>query len=124
MELNEHLSPRAREDYSLVEQARSGSRTAFAALFSRYKDSIYYMILKMVHNRDDADDLTIESFGKAFSNLEKYTPDYAFSTWLFKIASNNTIDFIRKKRMDIISLDDDENSESQNLFQFRFFQCT
>ncbi|HAE14165.1 MAG: sigma-70 family RNA polymerase sigma factor [Chitinophagales bacterium] len=115
MELNEHLSPRAREDYSLVEQARSGSRTAFAALFSRYKDSIYYMILKMVHNRDDADDLTIESFGKAFSNLEKYTPDYAFSTWLFKIASNNTIDFIRKKRMDIISLDDDENSESQNL---------
>lgn len=73
------------------------------------------MILKMVHNRDDADDLTVESFGKAFSNLEKYTPEYAFSTWLFKIASNNTIDFIRKKRMEVISLDDDQSNESQNI---------
>ena len=77
MELNEHLSPRAREDYSLVEQARSGSRTAFAALFSRYKDSIYYMILKMVHSRDDADDLTIESFGRhsvIWRNIHLITP--------------------------------------------------
>jgi RNA polymerase sigma factor (sigma-70 family) len=115
MELNAHLSLRAREDYALVQLAIGGDRKAFANLFTRYKDSIYYMILKMVHNRDDAEDLTIESFGKAFSNLEKYTPDYAFSTWLFKIASNNTIDHIRKKRMDVISLDDDNSNESMNI---------
>jgi RNA polymerase sigma factor (sigma-70 family) len=63
------------------------------------------MLLKMVNNRDDADDLTIEAFGKAFRNLKQYTPDYAFSTWLFKIATNNCIDFIRKKRKMTVSLD-------------------
>jgi RNA polymerase sigma-70 factor (ECF subfamily) len=57
------------------------------------------MMLKMTNNAQDADDLTIEAFGKAFRNLRQYTPQYAFSTWLFKIASNNCIDFIRKKKM-------------------------
>ena len=64
----------------------------------RYRDSIYFMLLKMVNNKDDAEDLTIEAFGKAFKKLHQYTPNYAFSTWLFKIASNNCIDFIRKKK--------------------------
>ncbi len=59
----------------------------------------------MVNNASDAEDLTIEAFSKAFKNLEQYTPNFAFSTWLFKIASNNCIDFIRKKRIDHISLD-------------------
>ena len=63
------------------------------------------MLLKMVNNRDDADDLTIEAFGKAFSRLHQYTPNYAFSTWLFKIASNNCIDFIRKKKKHVMSID-------------------
>ena len=71
----------------------------------RYRDSIYFMLLKMVNNRDDAEDLTIEAFGKAFKKLHQYTPDYAFSTWLFKIASNNCIDFIRKKRIKVTSMD-------------------
>ena len=64
----------------------------------RYKDSIYFMLLKMVNNKDDAEDLTIEAFGKAFNSLKQYTPNYAFSTWLFKIASNNCIDFLRKRK--------------------------
>jgi RNA polymerase sigma-70 factor (ECF subfamily) len=63
------------------------------------------MMLKMVKNSDDADDLTIEAFGKAFSRLEQYSPSFAFSTWLFKIASNNCIDFIRKKRIEVTSID-------------------
>jgi RNA polymerase sigma-70 factor (ECF subfamily) len=61
--------------------------------------------MKMVNNRDDAEDLTIEAFGKAFKNIEQYTPNFAFSTWLFRIATNNCIDFIRKKRMVTVSLD-------------------
>lgn len=83
----------------------NGDQKAYAELMSRYKDSIYFMLLKMVNNRDDADDLTIEAFGKAFKNIRQYTPDYAFSTWLFKIATNNCIDFIRKKRKMTFSLD-------------------
>lgn len=105
-EANPNLSEKAVKDYALVKEAvENGDQKAYAELMSRYKDSIYFMLLKMVNNRDDADDLTIEAFGKAFRNLKQYTPDYAFSTWLFKIATNNCIDFIRKKRKMTVSLD-------------------
>ncbi|MEZ5172122.1 MAG: sigma factor [Bacteroidia bacterium] len=52
--------------------------------------------MKMVNNKDDAEDLTIEAFGKAFKNIEQYTPNFAFSTWLFRIATNNCIDLFVK----------------------------
>ncbi|MEZ5013243.1 MAG: sigma-70 family RNA polymerase sigma factor [Chitinophagales bacterium] len=113
MELNANLSDRAKEDLDLVERARSGDQSAFTELMVRYRDSIHYMLLKMVHNRDDAEDLAIEAFGKAFLHLDKYTPDYAFSTWLFKIASNNAIDFIRKKKVQTLSLDDQQDAFTQ-----------
>jgi RNA polymerase sigma-70 factor (ECF subfamily) len=69
------------------------------------------MLLKMVNNSDDAEDLTIETFGKAFKRLDQYTPQFAFSTWLFKIASNHSIDFIRKKRIRAISIDQGYSNE-------------
>src|SRR5665213_2675131 len=108
MELNEHpnLSDKALYDYKLVKRALEDSdQKAYAELMGRYRDSVYYMLLKMVNNKDDADDLTIEAFGKAFKRLNQYTPNYAFSTWLFKIASNNCIDFIRRKKMIMFSID-------------------
>ncbi len=99
-------SQRSQEDLELVKLAvEKKDQQAFAKLMSRYKDSIFFMVLKMVHNRDDAEDITIESFGKAFNRLEKYDPKYAFSTWLFKIATNSCIDFIRKKRLETTSID-------------------
>ncbi|MES2800678.1 MAG: sigma-70 family RNA polymerase sigma factor [Bacteroidota bacterium] len=101
----EHLSDKAKHDLILVEAAKAGDQNAFAELMDRYRDSIYFMMLKMVKNQDDADDLTIEAFGKAFSRIEQYSPSFAFSTWLFKIASNNSIDFIRKKRLHVTSMD-------------------
>jgi RNA polymerase sigma-70 factor (ECF subfamily) len=72
------------------------------------------MLLKMVNNSSDAEDLTIEAFGKAFKNIQQYTPNYAFSTWLFKIATNNCIDFIRKKKATTVSIDqtDDDPEKS------------
>ena len=70
------------------------------------------MILKMVRNVDDAEDLTIEAFAKAFKNLDRFKKDYTFSTWLFKIATNNSIDFIRKKRLETMSLDTSYQDES------------
>lgn len=93
------LSPKAQHDYKLVRRAVDDQdQAAYAELMERYRESIYYMLLKMVNNPDDADDLTIEAFGKAFNRLKQYQPNYAFSTWMFKIASNNCIDFIRKER--------------------------
>jgi RNA polymerase sigma factor (sigma-70 family) len=59
----------------------------------------------MVNNPSDAEDLTIEAFGKAFKNIHQYAPSFAFSTWLFKIATNNCIDFIRKKRSTPVALE-------------------
>lgn len=115
MELNPNLSAKALQDIELVEKARQGNQQAYAQLLGSYRDAIYFMLLKMVNNPSDAEDLTIEAFGKAFKNIDQYTPNYAFSTWLFKIATNNCIDFIRKKRGSHLSLDqtiDDEDGIS------------
>ena len=111
MELNPNLSDKAQIDLKLVELAREGDQKAYADLMGRYRDAIYFMLLKMVNNTSDAEDLTIEAFGKAFKNLHQYTPNYAFSTWLFKIATNNCIDFIRTKRGNTVSLDQSIDSE-------------
>ena len=101
-----HLSEKAQKDYKLVIRAtQKKDQQAFAELMDKYKDSIYYMLLKMVNNNDDAEDLTLEAFGKAFNRLHQYTPNFAFSTWLFKIATNNCIDFLRKKKKNVMSVD-------------------
>ncbi|HEY5510852.1 MAG TPA: sigma-70 family RNA polymerase sigma factor [Prolixibacteraceae bacterium] len=105
MEVSQRPSGNAKRDIELVEAARKGSEKAYADLMRRYKDTIYFMLLKMVNNRTDAEDLTIEAFGKAFTNIHQYTPQYAFSTWLFRIASNNAIDFMRKKRAITVTLE-------------------
>ena len=104
MELNPNLSEKGKHDYALILRATEESdKKAYAEQMERYRDSIFHLCRKMVFN--DADDLTIETFGKAFQRLKQYTPAFAFSTWLFKIASNHCIDFIRKKRINALSLE-------------------
>lgn len=110
MELNPQLSDKAQYDFLLVEAALTGDEKAFAKLMSRYKDAIYFMLLKMVNNKNDAEDLTLEAFGKAFKNLHQYSPQYAFSTWLFKIATNNCIDFLRKKKGVYVSIENNQEN--------------
>lgn len=101
-----HLSEKAKTDYEFVLKAvNNRDEKAFTTLMKRYRDSIFFMLLKMVNNKDDAEDLTIEAFGKAFNRLHQYTPNYAFSTWLFKIATNNCIDFLRKKKNNVLYID-------------------
>jgi len=113
MVVNPNFTDKAKRDYELIRDAiDKNSRTAYAELMGNYRDSIYFMLLKMTNNKDDAEDLTIEAFGKAFKKLDQYTPNYAFSTWLFKIASNNCIDFIRKKKHHLISLDKEYQDEA------------
>lgn len=111
MEVGNHLTEKGKKDLELVHLAQQGDQAAFAELMGKYRDSIYFMVNKMVRNTDDAEDLTIEAFGKAFLRINQYSPDYAFSTWLFKIASNNCIDFIRKKRLQMTSMDTRYESE-------------
>src|SRR5210317_393782 len=113
MELNYSLSDKAQQDIELVNRARKGDEKAYAQLLGRYRDAIYFMLLKMVNNPVDAEDLTIEAFGKAFKNLNHYEPDFAFSTWLFKIANNNAIDFIRKQKGKTVPIDSPGNSQDE-----------
>ena len=89
---------KAKRDYVLLRKALDhNDQQAYAELMRLYRDSIYYMLVRMVKNKDDAEDLTLMTFGKAFRYLDKYTPKYAFSTWLYRIALNNSIDFLRVK---------------------------
>ena len=111
MELNLRLTDKGQRDYILIQRAVNESdQQAYSDLHKLYRDSLYFMMLKMTGDPTDAEDLTIEAFGKAFRNLKQYTPDYAFSTWLFRIATNNCIDFLRKKSKaePAISMDRDD----------------
>ena len=96
---------KAQRDYQLVLAARDrGDERAYADLMRIYREPIDMMLLPMPHSPVDADDLTIETFGKAFCQLSSYTPQNTFATWLFSIASNSGIDFIRRQHMDLVSL--------------------
>lgn len=98
-EENNSFSPKALHDIKLVERAmQHDDQKAYAELMKRYWEPVYFMLLRMITNKDDAEDLTIEAFAKAFKYLSQYSTNYAFSTWLFKIASNNAIDFLRRNK--------------------------
>ena len=104
-DLSGRFSSKALEDFRLVDRAVGGDEKAYALLLQRYRRAVYHMILKMVRNVDDAEDLTIEAFGKAFRSLHRFKKDFTFSTWLFRIATNNSIDFIRKRKLYTLSID-------------------
>lgn len=110
------VTQRAFEDYELVQQAVRGDQQAYTSLMERYEHSVYHTMLRMVRNSEDATDLTIEAFGKAFCNLVSYVPRHAFSTWLFRIAINNCIDHIRRKRLVLLSLDESVEAEGDSDF--------
>ena len=116
MELEPTVSPKAEEDRILVSAAKSGDQKAFEDLMKKYRKSVYYMLLKMVYNPDDAEDLTQEAFAKAFTSLHKFDSKFAFSTWLFRIATNNCIDFIRKKKLLTYSIDQPVDEDSDRPF--------
>jgi len=116
MEIEQNLTEKGQRDYRLIRRALDdGDQQAYAQLVDHYRDSLYYTMLKMSNNPYDAEDLTIEAFGKAFKNLRQYTPDYAFSTWLFKIATNNCIDYLRKKKKISGTIQNKENSEQDGI---------
>lgn len=113
--MNKNLSDKAKHDYDLVKLAvKKKDQRAYSELMDRYWDNVFYLLLKMVNDKDNAEDLAMETFGKAFRRLEQYTPEFAFSTWLFKIATNNCIDYIRKQKMTMLSIDQPTINEEGN----------
>ncbi len=92
------------EDKRLIESALSGDEKAFEGLLNKYRNLVFSIMLKMVRNKQEAEDLTQEAFMKAFSSLATFNDEFAFSTWLMKIASNNCIDFLRKRKLKTYSI--------------------
>ncbi|MDP2423518.1 MAG: sigma-70 family RNA polymerase sigma factor [Bacteroidales bacterium] len=123
MEIDPTQSKKAQKDYQLILEAlHEGNQKAYAQLMDANWDAVYEMLLKMTNDSAVADDLTIEAFGKAFKNLHLYTPEFAFSSWLFKIASNNCIDHLRKKKPRHYSIDEPHEMQD-GFFVERNYPC-
>jgi len=93
------------EDSRLIQDAIRGNDLAYKHLMEKYHDPIFNFIFRMVHDREQVEDLTQEAFIKAFASLKSFNEEYAFSTWLYKIATNNCIDYIRKRKLQMYSID-------------------
>jgi RNA polymerase sigma-70 factor (ECF subfamily) len=93
------------EDFEAIRKILDGDKSAFAFLQNKYKSRIKSLVRRMIKDPDDVDDLTQEAFIKAYNALETFQFAYNFSAWLYRIASNSCIDFLRKKRFKTISLD-------------------
>ena len=101
-----NLTEKGKRDLKLITRAlESGDPTAYNELMKLYRDPLYFMLYEKVGDQELAKDLTIEALGKAFKKLHLYTPTYVFSTWLFTVARNHCIDYLRKHKLPTISID-------------------
>jgi RNA polymerase sigma-70 factor (ECF subfamily) len=98
-------SESSEQDRELVERALEGDEGAYGDLVEKYRNALYHHIRRIVRDKSEVDDLVQETFIKAFSALESYSSQFAFSTWLYKIATNHAIDFLRKKKLRTHSID-------------------
>ncbi len=94
-----------REDSRLIHDALAGNQFAYKQLLRKYHDAIFNLIFRIVHEREQVEDLTQEVFVKAFASLKNFNEEFAFSTWLYKIATNSSIDYIRKRKLETFSID-------------------
>ena len=101
------------EDDKWVQLAVKGDEKAYAELSNKYQKPLYFHIRKMIRETDYVEDLVQDIFMKAFKNLKNYKNDYAFSTWLYRIATNHTIDYLRKKKLHTFSINTDSSDEDQ-----------
>jgi RNA polymerase sigma-70 factor (ECF subfamily) len=99
METIPSVSTQTLRDFSCVDLALQGSQQAYQALFKRYWRQLFFTVHKMVPDKDDAQDIAIEAFSKAFGNLHRFRKEYGFNTWLYRIAINHSLDYRRKKRL-------------------------
>ncbi len=111
----ETASESSREDDKLVAAAVEGDENAYAQLVDKYKRALFFHIAKMVKDRDQIEDLVQEAFMKAFGNLKSYNTDYAFSTWLYRIATNHSIDYLRKRKLQTMSIDEPQKTKDGDL---------
>lgn len=103
------------EDVILIKSALAGEQSSYDRLMKKYYNLIQSLVYRMIFNKEDVEDLTQEAFIKAFNSLHKFDREFAFSTWLYKIATNNCIDYLRKKKLTTFSIDKEISSEDDDL---------
>lgn len=111
MESSAQSSISSKEDAQLIERAALGDEQAFRLIVEKYSRALRFHITRMVRDKEIIDDLIQEIFLKAFSNLGSYNTSFAFSTWLYRIATNHTIDHLRKKKLKTLSIDEPVQSK-------------
>jgi RNA polymerase sigma-70 factor, ECF subfamily len=99
-------------DADVVRLAQQGRELAFRELVRRYERPVFSLIFRMVRDRETAEDLAQDSFVKVLNHIDKYSPEFKFSSWLFKIANNVAIDHLRRRRLDTISMDGSPHATS------------
>src|SRR6478672_1027469 len=92
-------------DADVVRLAQQGRELAFRELVRRYERPVFSLVFRMVRDREMAEDLSQDAFVKVLNHIDRYSPEFKFSSWLFKIANNVAIDFLRRKRLDTVSID-------------------
>lgn len=115
-----NITEKGRADFELLKRiVETGDQLAFAEVMKRHHNSLYFVVLKLVNHPEDAEDLTIEIFAKVYENIDKYNHQNAFSTWLYRMATNHSIDFLRKKKASTYSLDNQPSSEEGETYQIQ-----
>jgi len=100
----------------LIEKAKKGDQLAFTTLLYMYWNEVYGFMIKRTENETDAEDITIETFSKAFDKLANYNDSFQFNTWLIAIAKNVHIDMLRKKKSkQNIDITDKEDRQAYNI---------
>lgn len=100
----------------IIEKATNGDQVAFTSLLDMYWNEVYGFMLKRTENETDAEDITIETFSKAFDKIANYNPEFQFNTWLIAIAKNVHIDMLRKKKISLfVDITDEEDHQAYNV---------
>ena len=102
------------EDIILIESAIAGDQSSYEKLMKKYYQMIYNLVFRMISKKEDVEDLVQEAFIKALHSLRNFDKQFAFSTWLFKIATNNAIDYLRKKKLYTFSIDKEIESDDSD----------
>lgn len=106
-----------REDAQLIRRCLKGDEKAYEKLLEKYRGPVFSICLRMVRNRDDAEDLAQDVFIKIFNILDRYNPSFPFSSWLYRITSNLCIDFLRKNKRTVFSLDKPVDGDDGEMFR-------
>ena len=122
----EQLTKEKEEDYEFIRAALNGNQKAYDRLMQRYKGRVYKIVYSLVSSRQEAEDLVQEAFIRAFGALDRFNFEFPFSTWLYKIATNNCIDHLRKKKLKVYSLyrrsrHDDSGEDQMEIPDLSFF---